>query len=333
MSDISQNYTPPFLFRNAHIQTIYPTLFRKVKGINYYRRRIATPDDDFLDLDWSFAADFNPDQKNPESKNLVIISHGLEGNTSRHYVKGTVKTFNLAGWDAVAWNFRGCSGEPNNKPQFYHSGASYDLRTVINFILHKTDYESITLVGYSMGGNITLKYLGEESDEVHPRIKNAVTISVPCDLSTAAEQLARPRCKIYMSYFLRKLHKKIQAKKHRFPDLMDDSDFHKIKTFADFDSKYTAPLHGFESAEDYWNKASCKPYLNHIRIPALLINSSDDPFMSEECFPHDEEKNNNYFTMLRTNYGGHVGFMSLKNVFYWSERQALDWAKNKSRNT
>ena len=147
------DYNPMFLFSNAHFQTIYPPLFRKVKGVNYVRERILTPDRDFIDLDWSKVG----------ADRAVIVSHGLEGHSRRSYVLGMIKAFNTRGWDGIAFNFRGCSGEPNRLIRSYHCGATEDLHTVVSHVIEKKSYSSISLVGFSVGGNLTLMYLGEKN--------------------------------------------------------------------------------------------------------------------------------------------------------------------------
>ncbi len=315
---VIDDFNPSIFVRQADVQTVWPTLFRKVTGFDYKRERINTPDDDFLDLDWAYTSG--------KTKKLVIVSHGLEGNTGRHYVKGMVKHFLTHGWDALAWNFRGCSGEPNRQAGFYHSGASYDLRTVINHVLKATSYDHIALVGFSMGGNITLKYLGEESGYVSSRVRSAMAFSVPVDLTTAAVKMARFRCKGYMQYFLKKLHKKIKAKQERYPDLLNDDGYSQIKTFKQFDDRYTAPLHGFRDAEDYWQQSSALKFMTHIKLPTVLINAKDDPFLSLQCFPSEAEIRNENVQILATKHGGHVGFWTQFSKPFWSEKTALKWS-------
>lgn len=307
-------YHPPFWLRNGHLQTIYPSLFRRVKGVRYQRERIATPDGDFLDLDWSKVG----------SRKLVILSHGLEGNTYRAYMLGMVRAVNRAGWDALARNFRGCSGEPNRLLRFYHSGDTEDLETVIQHVLKNGGYEQIALVGFSMGGNVTLKYLGERDSALHPSIAAAVAISVPCDLAASAAALAGPANKIYMKRFLHMLHQKVLEKARQFPGQISDIDFKEIKSFREFDNRYTAPLHGFKDAADYWQKSSCINYLGSISIPGLLINAKNDPFLSRECYPLQTARENPNFYLEMPQSGGHVGFVSFNaDGSYWSELRGV----------
>lgn len=309
-------YRAPRLFSNGHVQTIYPNLFRIVQGITYERQRITTPDDDFLDLDWSHTG----------SKRVTVLVHGLEGDSRRTYVTGMVKVLNNNGWDTCSLNLRGCSGEINKKPGFYHSGSTPDLKTVIDLIAASGNYESLSLVGFSLGGNITLRYLGESGDTVPSILKRAVAISVPVDLAGSAEVLARPQCRIYMTRFLWQLHEKIKAKKELFPDIIDDSNYYRIKSFHDFDDRYTAPLHGYSSAKDYYKRASSLPVLKNIRVPALLINADNDPFLSHSCYPESIAAESDHFYFEQTRGGGHVGFVHLNgDGTYWSEKRTAEF--------
>lgn len=311
---INSAYNAPLLFRNGHVHTIYPTLFRKVAGVSYRRERIITPDDDFLDLDWSV---FGSDR-------LAIISHGLEGHTDRAYVKGMVRAMNEEGIDALAWNFRGCSGEANRQFRLYHNGATDDLHSVIEHAAKS--YATIYLVGFSMGGNISLLYLGKQEFSISPAIKGCVTFSVPCDLSDAAVALERRENSIYMKRFLRLLHEKVRIKMQLYPKRIDDRNYDQLKTFKDFDDRYTAPIHGFDSAEDYWRKCSCRPWLRQIEVPTLIVNSIDDPFLQGGCYPQEECNINLNLTLEITRYGGHVGFIGAKDSRrYWSENRALQF--------
>ncbi|MEM7791757.1 MAG: alpha/beta fold hydrolase, partial [Verrucomicrobiota bacterium] len=168
----NSSYRAPILFRNAHLQTIYPTLFRRVPLITNNRQRINTPDGDFLDLDWS---------DNLQGKRLAILTHGLEGHSRGAYTQGMARALQRCGWDVLAWNFRGCSGEPNRKFQSYHSGATEDLQNVLNHVFETANYQQIALIGFSLGGNLMLKYLGDQGNGLDPRIQAAIALSVPCD--------------------------------------------------------------------------------------------------------------------------------------------------------
>ncbi|MFA5907095.1 MAG: alpha/beta fold hydrolase [Desulfobacula sp.] len=310
-------YVPPFLFGNGHVQTIFPVLFRKVESVRYERERIATLDNDFIDLDWSVNG----------HDRLAVISHGLEGCTDRAYVKGMVKAVNDGGWDALAWNYRSCSEEPNRLLRSYHNGVTDDLSFVIDHARRKHPYTEIALIGFSLGGNLTLLHLGKETPD--PIIKKAVVFSVPCDLKESAAILGKPVNKIYMKRFLIMLHEKIKAKMKLMPGLINDKDYETIKDFKMFDDRYTAPIHGFKNAEEYWEKCSSKPYLSQIKIPTLIVNAVNDPFLPKACFPVKEADANKNLTLLMPESGGHVGFVSFnRQNLYWSEKQAVDFLNN-----
>lgn len=314
---LNSGYQSPLLLRNGHLQTILPTLLRNVEGVMYRRERISTPDGDFLDLDWSA----------PGSDKLMLISHGLEGHSQRHYVKGMVAHANRNGWDACAWNMRGCSGEPNRKPFLYHSGATYDLDTVLHHIQTAYNYEEIFLVGFSLGGNLTIKYFGEQGEDLPDEVTGAVAFSVPVDLTTSSQKLTLPQNKPYMQRFLKMLRTKIEIKEQLYPGLINSDRFGEINDFKGFDDWYTAPLHGFRNAEDYWEKASSRGFIPEIKRPLLLVNAKDDPFLTPECYPEDEAKLHSLFYLETPDYGGHTGFVadSIINGIYWSERRVLQF--------
>jgi predicted alpha/beta-fold hydrolase len=297
------------------MQTVVPTLFRKVEGVRYQRERMTTPDDDFLDLDWSRVG----------SRRVAILSHGLEGNTERAYIRGMVKALNRRGWDALAWNFRGCSGTPNRRLQSYHSGATGDLQLVIDRAL-QDKYTDIALIGFSLGGNMNLKYMGENGSRIHPAIKKAISFSVPCDLKSGAEKMALPSNKIYMIRFFRMLREKMKLKSEMFPGAINVDGIDRISDFKEFDGRYTAPIHGFRDAEDYWQKASCKQFLTRIAVPSLLVNAKNDPFLDAPCYPMEEAEANPNFFLEIPESGGHASFVTRSgDGEYWSESRALEF--------
>ncbi len=308
------DYKAPYFFRNGHLQSIYPSLFRKLNAHFMTRERIELDDGDFLDLDWC----------RNNSRRLVIISHGLEGHSRRPYVLGMAKAVINNGWDALAWNFRSCGGSMNRNLRFYHSGSTEDLRRVIDYAAESGCYDEIALVGFSMGGNLSLVYLGQEEPESNSIVKKAVVYSVPCDLSTGAEQLAKPQNSVYMKRFLKDLKIKMQEKKKIFPSEVDLAGYDEIKNFRQFDDRYTAPIHGFKDADHYWAQCSSRHYIQNIKIPTLIVNAKDDPFLSEACYPHDEVDANKHVKLEIPATGGHVGFVSFnKDKLYWSEQRAL----------
>tara|TARA_R110001599_G_scaffold9079_1_gene45174 strand:+ start:2951 stop:3916 length:966 start_codon:yes stop_codon:yes gene_type:complete len=316
-------YFPPFILRNGHFQSIYPSLFRKVPSIPCVRERIDTPDGDFLDIDWSIN----------NNKRLVILSHGLEGHSRRPYIMGMAKYAQEHKWDSLSWNFRGCSDTPNHHPHSYHSGKTEDLALVIAHAL-KQGYIEIALIGFSIGGNKTLLHLGRNSKALPKEVIAAVGISVPCDLTSCSRHLAQLSHKLYMQNFLKSFKLKLEEKQSRFPDIINIKDFHKLKNFKDYDQRYTAPLNGFKSAEQYWEESSCLFYLNKIKVPCLILNALDDPFLPDECYPVDYVAKNPNLVLEMPKYGGHVGFMpENRSLPYFSERRAIQFINKFSNQT
>jgi uncharacterized protein len=303
---------PRFLF-NAHLETIYPSLIRRVRIQPYTRERITTPDDDFLDLDWILS----------DSRKLLIISHGLEGSSDRPYVKGLARAALLKGYDVLAWNFRGCSGEINRQLRFYHSGATDDLDCVVQHAATTKRYDELSLAGFSLGGNLTLKYLGER--KTHDVIRKGVAFSVPIHLQSSCAKISQPNNWIYANRFLKSLKRKIVLKHQLFPQL-DTSLLSSIKTIETFDDRYTAPLHGFKNAAEYYDQNSSIHFLKGISVPTLIINAQNDPFLSERCFPAEELRGHATVRLEIPNRGGHVGFARFTtNGLYWSEERAVSF--------
>lgn len=309
-------YVAPRLLRNGHLQTIYPVVFRRIDGVRYQRERLELCDGDFVDLDWSRVG----------GHSAVVIAHGLEGSSQRNYVKGMVRAFNRRGWDAAALNFRGCSGEPNRLARFYHSGATEDLWYAARHVAGR-GYERVALIGFSLGGNVTLKLLGELGESIPAWLIGGMGISVPCDLKSSARAMARRINRPYMRRFLIDLRAKLRAKQARFPRELNDSGYEALRSFRDFDDRYTAPLHGFRDAEDYWARCSSRFFLHAIRCRTLLLNAADDPFLAPECFPEELAARHEWVHLEVPRHGGHVGFagQGLQTDECFSERRALEF--------
>jgi uncharacterized protein len=304
-------FSPPWWLGQTDLQTVVAGKWPR-PSMPYARERIELPDDDFLDLDWMRQG----------APRLAVISHGLEGHSQRTYMTGMVATLHRRGWDVLAWNQRSCSGEINRAPRLYHNGVTDDLGHVITHAADSGDYAAVALVGFSLGGNLSLLYLGRE--EIHPKIRAAVAFSVPCDLTSASIELARPRNQLYMRYFLRSLRQKVREKAAQYPQLVSEEGYDEIRDFLAFDDRYTAPLHGFRDGRDYWEQCSSAPWLERIPVPALLVNAQDDPFLSEECYPWDACKKNAKLHLLAPKRGGHCAFLDHRHE-RWSERTAADY--------
>ncbi|WP_100614790.1 YheT family hydrolase [Confluentibacter citreus] len=315
MPIIDSTYKPLFFFKNGFIATVYSGLFRKVSGLKQERERILLSDGDFMDLDWSYSKD--------KTDKIILCFHGLEGHGQRPYVTGVAKLFNDNGMDAICVNFRGCSGEDNLKYRTYHSGSTEDLEEIIKHVLASNKYKEIYLYGVSLGANLILKYLGER-EVVPTEIKSAIAISVPADLNGSCKELLRLKNKAFSIRFLNHLKRKLISKMNHYPDDLTAEDYGSIRSLRDFDDVYTSKAHGFKDAADYYEKCSCKQFLPNIKIPTLIINALNDSFLSPECFPIKEAKNNPNLYLEMPQYGGHVGFIGKKNIYY-NERRALEF--------
>ncbi|WP_245576539.1 YheT family hydrolase [Flexithrix dorotheae] len=315
----AQKFKSPSFQFNGHLQTIIPSFLREIEEVNYTRERIETPDGDFLDIDWSAKG----------NRKAVLVSHGLEGSANRHYVKGVIRLFNQNGWDGIGWNCRSCSGEMNRLPRFYHHADTPDLSLVIHHILDKKNYNELVLVGFSMGGSLTLKYFGERGEKVRPEIKKGIAVSVPCDLTDCSIELEKKSKIFYNKRFFKKLSEKVKAKAELMPELIsvEPLEKYKIKSLRKFDQNYTAPLHGFKSAEDFYDKASSIHHLSGIRKPVLLINALNDPFLVDKCYPEDLAKKSDFLNLELPQNGGHVGFELKGKKETYTELRALEFAE------
>ncbi|MEE9492391.1 MAG: hydrolase [Gammaproteobacteria bacterium] len=304
---IKSKFKPAWWLASPHAQTIYPSLFRKTRLPALQRKRLELPDGDFVDLDWT------PDTSGP----LVLILHGLEGNIQSHYAAGVLSTLYKASMTIVFMHFRGCSGEPNRLTRSYHSGETSDLKFVVRTLRNDYPTREISIIGFSLGGNVLLKWLGEQA--VNANIQRAVAISVPFELSTAADVLEQGASRLYQRYLLNRLLRSVQTKMKIMDLPIDAQDLRKLTTLRAFDNTVTAPLNGFSSAEDYYSQCSSRQFLTHIRTPTLIIHAEDDPFMNTSVIPKNSELSESV-TLEISKHGGHVGFISshkLPDPIYW----------------
>lgn len=309
-------YTPHLWFRNGHLSTIYSAVFRNVRNPGQQRERLVLSDGDFLDLDWTRGA--------MPARRVVVLLHGLEGNAQRPYMLGSVRIFSEAGFDVCAVNLRGCSGEPNRLYRSYHSGATEDLNEVLLHLDRNYAYDQVFLKGFSLGGNLVLKYLGE-SPAMASKVRAAITISVPCDLHDSLRQLNLPENRLYARRFLVNLRGKLRAKQKLFPEQITDQMIEAVRSLKDFDDLYTSRAHGFADALDYYRKCSCLPLLGEIKVPTLLINAENDSFLGPDCYPAKAGGENPHLYFERPAHGGHVGFVQ-PGGFYYNEVRAIQFA-------
>jgi uncharacterized protein len=307
---------PPVWQPEGHTQTIIPGAFRRVPDVSYVRERIATPDDDFLDLDWLRAG----------HKRLVVLTHGLEGSTQSQYMLGTAKLLHQNGWDVLAWNCRSCSGEMNRQFRLYYHGDTEDIGTVIGHAMRTGAYEGIVLAGYSMGGNITLKYVGTLGDRIPSAVKGAIAFCAPTDLESGANVLDRRDNWVYKSRFMNKLAVKIRYKAAHFPGRIDPDRLKQVRTWRDFDEWFSAPMCGYPDAAAFYADSSARFFVSGTRVPTLLASAHNDPILTPACFPYDLARAHDFFHVEMPDLGGHCGFMERHEAFSWAERRVLSWA-------
>ena len=320
-----ESFKPAWWCRSAHAQTLFGTLFRQKPKLALRRKRLETPDGDFLDLDFLAAPSSNGKNALP----LVVMLHGLEGSSESPYVQSLMGEIKKRGWDSVAVNMRMCSGVPNRLKQTYHSGKTEDLECVVDDLRQTEKREALYLVGFSIGGNIVLKWLGEKGSNVPREIKKAAAVSVPYDL-TASVQLMDGgfNRSVYTRSLLASLKAKIRVKEKQFPGAIRYDLAKQCTTFTAFDREVTAPLNGFQSETDYWTKTSCKSFLKSVAIPTLLIHAEDDPFFPGAMLPMDAIQNSKHLELLMTQHGGHLGFIAGRWPWKqepWFERTLLNF--------
>ncbi|MEZ0483282.1 YheT family hydrolase [Fibrella aquatica] len=305
---------PPRLQYNAHLQTIIPSLTRRITGIIYQRERLTVSDGDFVDIDWL---------RKPHHTRLVVLTHGLEGDSHRHYIMGTARLFHEHHFDVLAWNCRSCSGEMNHAFRLYNHGEIGDIGEVITHALASKNYDEVVLVGYSMGGNISLKYAGVHGANLPASISRVIAISAPVDLRASALLLDLPGNRFYRNRFMKKLLVKISRKATQYPSRLDMSRLKQVRVWKDFDDWFSAPVNGYRDADDFYEQASAINFMPGLTIPALLLNAQNDPLLSPECSPIWLAEQLPHFFLETPRLGGHVGFMTPRSLFTYAEHRAL----------
>lgn len=269
------------------------------------RQRLTTPDHDFIDLDMS----------DKYHDRVVILLHGFEGNSRRPYMLGMTRHLQDEGWDIVAVNHRGCSGEPNRTARAYHAGETGDVAFVIDHILHRRPYREVALVGFSLGGNIILNYLAKNMT-IPGEVIAGAAVSVPIDLRTAVYEIMKSGNWVYHRDFYRKIIQKMKEKELLYPDLLPYQDIINSRDIDEIDENYTAPFHGFKNAREYREKSSALFVLDRVQRPVMLLNSRDDPFLTDSCYPYEVAASSSNLYLNTPQYGGHCGFWRNGGVYY-----------------
>ena len=300
-------FRPAWWLPGAHLQTMWPALAPRRLQLTLQRRRVELPDGDFIDVDWV-------GERGP----IVVVLHGLGGASDSHYVRGMLSAIARRGWRGALMHFRGCSGEVNRLARGYHAGETGDLDTFIAMLRHNEPQTQLAVIGYSLGGNVLLKWLGERGGTAP--VRAAVAVSVPFDLANAAMRVHQGFSRVYELRMLRSLKAVMSLKAAQQPLPWDDRAIAAITSLREFDDRITAPLHGFRDADDYYTRASCKPYLAAVATPSLVIHAADDPFMSPSVVPTVRQLSA-AITLELSNHGGHVGFVAGQPwaPHYWLE--------------
>lgn len=310
-------FAAPEWLRTKHRQSSFASLHRRVPPLLLERERWDTPDDDFLDVYFHTPSPGAP---------LVLLLHGLEDNAETTYVRGFMQAIAAAGWNSVLLEFRSCGGELNHAPRLYHMGETTDLDFVVRRLAGQYAETPLYLLGFSLGANVVLKWLGEQRENLPENLRAAAGLCAPFDPTIGAANIHRQLGGLYMKAFLNSLIPKALAKEAQFPGSLDVEAVRACKHFWDFDTHVTARLHGFEDADDYWRKVGCHQFLRDIRLPTLLLSASDDPFNPAETLPREVAEESPWLHPLFPEEGGHLGFVygdSPENAKYWAEEQVL----------
>ena len=320
----TNTFTPAFGLSNCHLQTLYSTFFRKNIKLNLSNEIFTLSDDDFLEYSWC-------NKPTNSTTPIVLLLHGLEGSINSPYIRGMMKTLEENNISSVLMHFRGCGTKDNNKASSYHSGQTSDVKEFIEYIKSIYNQNDLYCIGYSMGGNILLKLLGEYKD--NSPIKKSVSISAPLLLDISSKTIHKGFAKIYEKHLLKKLiiHLNKKYLKHDMEKLigLKKEDVKNIKSIWEFDDVYTAKINNFKTASNYYKLSSAKQYLTNIKTHTLIIHALDDPFMTKDILPLQKDITSN-ITLCISKNGGHVGFVSgtIRNPIYWLENKILYFLKN-----
>ena len=310
-------YRPPLWLRNSHVQTVGARYARRLSRPPMRVERWDTPDDDFLDLHF---LEGRPDMP------TALLLHGLEGSIDSTYFLGLIHELARHDWNVVAMEFRSCSGEINRSKRMYHSGETSDTAWVVERLVQRHPDIQIYLAGFSLGGNVTAKWFGEMGADLPANVRAGAVVSPPYDLVASGKHMDNSISRLYVYHFLRKLLPKAEEKHKQYPDLLDIERLRKARTFEEFDTLATAPLHGFTDARDYYTSVACGRFLEAVRRPILLLSAADDPFNPGDTIPRELSERHPYLHGQFSELGGHVGFIHQRpagGLGYWAEEQVV----------
>ena len=303
-------YRAPRWMAGGHLQTILPAISARAPMVHYTRERWEScdsnglPDGDFVDIDW--IADRNGQHRWIEGAPLVVMFHGLEGSSQSGYCRALMSALLARGWNGCVPHFRGCSGEINRLPRAYHSGDSAEIDWILRRLAARRP-SAVYAAGVSLGGNALMKWAGEQGDTARDVVRAVASVCSPLDLAASGKALGQGFNMLYTRMFLDTMKKKSAAKLARFPGLFDGERMQRARDLHEFDNIVTAPLHGFRDTDDYWSRASAKPWLRHIEVPALVLNATNDPFVPAESLPAAGDVSTTV-VLDQPPEGGHVGF-------------------------
>lgn len=309
-----RNYSAPWWLPGGHLQTIYASLFPP-PPVRFERRRWTAPDGDFIDVDFAGSS---------QAPRTLLVFHGLEGSSNSHYARAFAAAATGAGWRVAIAHFRGCSGEPNARARAYHSGDTAEVDWIVRRLAQEA--AQLCAIGVSLGGNVLLRWLGERGDEAAALLRRAAAVSAPLDLPASAQALDRGLNRLlYTRYFLATLKPKSLAKLERFPGIYDATRVRAAKSFREFDDLVTAPVHGFRDADHYWSTASSGPWLARIRVPTLVVNARNDPFLPEGALVAAARDAAPCVTLEFPAGGGHAGFPARAGESAWLPRRLMEF--------
>ncbi|WP_305857714.1 hydrolase [Balneatrix alpica] len=322
-----EHFHPPFWLTNPHLQTLLPMLLPRPGCPALQRERWELADGDFIDLDWLHEP-ASCHQRPSDCTPLVVIFHGLEGCSGSHYVRGLLNQLAPLGWGAVVMHFRGCSGEPNRLARAYHSGETSDAAQLLTLLRQRYPHRPLLAVGYSLGANMLLKYLGEQGSDCP--LQGAIAVCAPLRLDLCAEQLRQPQAWLYQQYLLRRMRASLRRKmqQQQLPLSLTPEQLPQLRDFFAYDNQVTAPLHGFADVHHYYQACSARQFLKDIRIPTSMLQAYDDPFMTPQVLPAAAELSTS-IQLTISRYGGHIGFVDWQQGHWyfwldaWIRRQLL----------